>query len=105
MAWQTIGRKRYYTRSRKVKGRVVRESFGSGPEAHLAAALDARRRHEREASWTARRLERACWRSAVGTLERMIGSTQLLLRAALLTAGYHQHERGAWRRRHDANQA
>jgi hypothetical protein len=44
MPWATRGRHRYYFRRRTVKGREVRRFFGRGPEAHLAAALDACRR-------------------------------------------------------------
>src|SRR5262245_54846358 len=38
--WQRRGKKLYYYRTRRVGRRVVREYFGSGPEAVLAAALD-----------------------------------------------------------------
>jgi hypothetical protein len=44
MGWD---RGRYYTRSRKVNGRVVREYIGTGPAAELAARMDALERESR----------------------------------------------------------
>ena len=100
MAWETKGRSRYYTRSKRVGRCVVRESFGKGPEAHLAAAVDDRRRQEREMRWAARHREWCRWQTGAAPLQRLIEVSDLLVRAALLAAGFHQHERGAWRRKH-----
>src|SRR4051794_39320882 len=52
MGWE---RGRYYTRSRKVNGRVVREYVGSGYVAELAAQLDGLDRDQRESEADARR--------------------------------------------------
>ena len=46
MGWE---RGRYYTRSRKVNGRVAREYLGTGEAAQQAARQDASARQEREA--------------------------------------------------------
>ena len=46
MAWD---KGRYYSRSRKVNGRVAREYFGTGEAAERAARQDALARQEREA--------------------------------------------------------
>ena len=66
----------------------------------LAAALAAQRQREREAEWARRRRERGRWDAKTETVQRLIEVSDLLVRAALLAAGFHQHERGAWRRKH-----
>jgi hypothetical protein len=101
MPWVRRGRHRYYVRRRKVRGAFVRQPYGRGPEAQLAAALAAQRQREREAEWARRRQDRERWEAEAGVLQRLIEVSDLLVRAALLGAGYHQHEHGDWRmRRH-----
>jgi hypothetical protein len=86
---------RYYTRSRKVNGRVVREYLGTGEAAAQAARLDARARQEREA----RRAAMAELAALDAPLDDLAERTDLLARAALAAAGYRQHCRGEWRKR------
>ena len=101
MGWETRrGRGRYYTRSRKVNGRVVREYVGTGPVALLAARLDALARLQREHDRTAARAERARAEALDDEIKAIIDPTDLAARAALLAAGFHQHKR-QWRRRRE----
>jgi hypothetical protein len=50
---------RYYTRSRKDNGRVVREYIGTGPDAELIARMDALEREKRRAEQAVQRANRA----------------------------------------------
>jgi hypothetical protein len=100
MPWAQGGPHRYSFRKRKVGGRVVRRSYGRGPEAQLAAALDARRSEERETSWAARHREKCHWQTGAAPVQQLIEVSDLLVRAALLAAGFHQHQFGEWRRKH-----
>ncbi len=104
MAWETRnGRGRYYTRSKKINGRVVREYIGTGLIGELAAAQDSERR--------ARRLEEeATWKAAKAEMDelgdvvnRFSQDVSRLLGLSLLSAGYYRHNRGEWRCRRVRN--
>ena len=100
MAWESRnGRGRYYTRSRKVNGRVVREYLGTGPHAELMAAIDAGRREERQAKAAAERLERENWWAKDAEVKTLCALAEALAARSLEAAGYHRHKRGEWRRR------
>jgi hypothetical protein len=98
MGWD---RGRYFTRSKKVKGRVVREYVGTGRIGELAAQMDTIKREQQEA-------ERAAFQALSSELDAMYSSVKelnkladLLARAALVAAGFQQHKRGEWRKRRD----
>ena len=111
MGWESRGscRGRYYTRSKRANGRVVREYVGAAgdPLVELVAAADALRRGDRRAAAEARRAEEASWREALAPLLELSRAVDVVVRAALLAAGYHRHSRSTWRRRrhvhHDDN--
>ncbi|MDA1052703.1 MAG: hypothetical protein O3C40_19790 [Planctomycetota bacterium] len=95
MGWE---KDRYYTRSRKVNGRVVREYIGGGEVGALVAQMDAVERERRE--W-----ERECWRLEKEEMEAFDSSVakvcqmaDIIAKAAMVAAGFHRH-RGEWRRR------
>ena len=89
----------YYTRSRKEGGRVVREYVGRGALAELAAEMDALRRRRREEEAKAWRRERESLEALDRTLEELYEAAEVLARASLIAAGYHQHHRSEWRKR------
>ncbi len=102
MAWES--RKRgwfYYTRSRKVGGRVVREYAGGGLVGQLAAATDAEQRAEREARAEAFRTESARLEALDAPVDLLDEVAEALARGALMLAGYHRHHRGEWRRKRE----
>jgi hypothetical protein len=100
VAWEKRARGGlYYTRSRRVGGRVVREYIGTGEVAELAAVLDARDRAHREsraATWRIQYEQLARTEAALGELCEL---GEAVARANLLRAGYRRHHRGEWRRR------
>jgi hypothetical protein len=105
MPWEQVGRRRYYYRSLWVSGRPVRRYMGTGPAAELAAAVDDLRRLERAVADREREAEQARLRQAEAPLLKLCVATDLLARSALVAAGYHRHDRGAWRRRRESNPA
>jgi hypothetical protein len=98
MGWD---RGRYYTRSRKVNGRVVREYVGTGEAAELVSRMDAIQRASREAARADRRARRAELAALDADLKALSETTDLVASAALLAAGFHRHKRGEWRKRRD----
>ncbi len=100
MAWETRQRGgRYYTRSKKIGGRVIREYVGTGFVGQLAAAADERERAQRQAQQAAWRAEQEQIESAIAPLEKFCEVVETLAQASLLLAGYHRHHRGEWRRK------
>ena len=95
MAWERRGHQKFYYRSRKVNGRVVREYIGRGERAKRAAAEDAQKKAVRERE----RAERREWEAMDNHIAQLHQLTKLLSQAHLINAGLYQHHRGEWRRR------
>ena len=95
MAWERRGHTLYYYRSKKEKGRVIREYLGRGARAVKAATEDAARHavHNQE-----RREQHACeaLESQIAALDAL---TTSLSQALLVDAGFYKHRRGTWRKR------
>ena len=89
----------YYTRSRREGGRVVREYVGGGLIGELAAELDGEERRGRVAEAAAFGADKAAWAELDGMTADLSELADGLAAAALLLAGYHRHDRGAWRRK------
>jgi hypothetical protein len=100
MAWQVVDGRKYYYRHRRVGGRprTVYVGAAGSPAAELAAAADHLRRLGREAAARERHAEQARQREAEAPLLHLCELTDVLTRAALVAAGYRQHDRGEWRR-------
>ncbi|MGZ6321724.1 MAG: hypothetical protein ACXWQR_20780 [Ktedonobacterales bacterium] len=99
MAWET--RKRgglYYTRSRRINGRVVREYIGGGIDGALIAKLDAMERDKRVNDAHLWRRERTRLEATDKALADYCQQVNAEVCQALIAAGYHQHKRGEWRR-------
>ena len=102
MAWETRARgTRYYTRTRRVNGRRVREYVGRGSVGELAEREDRARREARVAA-RAERLRRQeedrAVRDLIVGIERQAAT---LVAITLVAAGYHRPKRGQWRRRRE----
>jgi hypothetical protein len=94
----------YYTRSKKIGGRVVREYVGAGSLAELVAEMDAlerRRRQEETATW---RAERERIDALEAPIVELCETAEVLAQATLYAAGYRKHNRGEWRKRRDTEE-
>src|SRR5215831_17573518 len=95
MAWE---KGRYYTRSRRRNGRVVREYIGTGSVAVLAAQLDAVERVKRAQERKARRARQAALEALDAPLRELDDRLNIVTEAVFLAAGYRRHHRGEWRK-------
>jgi hypothetical protein len=95
MAWERRGNQKFYYRSRKINGRVVREYLGRGDRAKRADLEDAQRRETREKE----RAEGQTWEAMDEHIAQLHQLTKLLSHSYLVNAGFYQHHRGEWRRR------
>jgi hypothetical protein len=96
MGWDKGGR--YYTRSQRENGRVIREYIGGGAAGALVAQLDAIDRDRREEERVMARLAQEEVEALDAPLLELDALCDQLARAALLAAGYRQHHRGEWRK-------
>ena len=92
---------RYYTRSKKVNGRVVREYVGAGRTGELAARLDDLQREQRRLEYAEVRAHRAELDALAATIKGITEMTDLVAKAALMAAGFYRHKRGEWRKRRE----
>jgi len=96
MGWETRkGKGRYYTRSRRVNGRVVREYFGCGEAAERAAREDEERR-----SRNRRLKQRLLEQQALDAIIQAVADSGMrLFRRRMKELGYHRPYRGPWRKK------
>lgn len=91
---------RYYTRSRRIDGRVVREYVGCGRKGELAALADAEHRAARDAERAAIRAERERVEAIDGAVTDLHRTVDQLTRGALLAAGFERYKR-QWKHQRD----
>ncbi len=102
MAWEKRERGGlYYTRSRKVNGKVVREYVGGGVLGEIAALEDEyeRRLREEDTAFWEEQQERLEALSA--PVDELCEAAETIARAVLLVAGFRRHNRSKWRRQRD----
>jgi crotonobetainyl-CoA:carnitine CoA-transferase CaiB-like acyl-CoA transferase len=89
----------YYTRSKKMGARVLREYVGTGILAELASRDDELERQQKVEERRRLRDMQKEWLQ-LQTIDKWIDKlTKAVVAANLKAAGYHQHHRGEWRKR------
>jgi hypothetical protein len=102
MAWERRRRGYYYYRSKRVRGRVVKQYYGSDPIGQLAADLAEEGRARRAEDAAALRAEQARLEALDRPPAALDRACALLAAAALTAGGYRRWNFGEWRRRRDA---
>lgn len=101
MGWVQRNTGRYFYLSDRVAGRSRCRYFGTGPAAELVAAVVELRRVQKAVARRERLTEQERLAVATAPLLELCDLTDTLARAALVAAGFHQHDRGAWRRQRE----
>ena len=106
MAWE--GRKdtskRYYYRSRRLPdGRVVKTYHGTGYRGAMAADADRLRRAEQSHQHERHRVLLNHIQHVATPLVELCEACDVITEAALLAAGYHNHQ-GEWRKKRHGRQ-
>ena len=96
MAWD---KGRYYSRSFKVNGRIIRQYIGGGETGRLAAQHDQERRERVRLRREAANRLMSDLKAIDNTVITLCHRCEIAARAAMWAAGYYQHHRGEWRRR------
>lgn len=100
MAWETRRRgTQYYTRTRRVGRRRVREYVGTGLKGVLAAEEDRLRRAQEAEARKQWQEEKRRIEDADELLESLFTGCTTWMRRELEAAGYHQHAGGEWRKK------
>ena len=97
MSWETRGSGQhayYYRVQRNHQGRLTKTYFGTGPAAQRAAQEDDLKRTLRQQV----RLDNQCHHHLETQLIALTQMVHTLVSATLLGYGFHQHQRGDWRR-------
>jgi hypothetical protein len=98
VAWEKRERGgRYYTRSRREGGRVVREYVGGGLAGELAAEEDRIRRELAEKQREREKEELERLKALAAPVLEVSEAAEILAHAHLIAAGYHRHK-GEYRR-------
>ena len=101
MPWERT----YYYRSKRVNGKPRRIYVGTGDAALLAAEEDRRAREVRDLERLKADQLRAEYVELEANLAEVHRLADIMSRAALYAAGYHQHCKGDWRPRRDLRPA
>ena len=99
MAWERRRPGRYFYRSRRVGGRVVKDYFGKGAVGQLAADLAEEGRARRAEDAAALRTEQARLEALDRPPAALDRACTMLASAALTAAGFRRYNFGPWRRR------
>jgi hypothetical protein len=94
MSWEQRGSQRYYYRVRSHQGQLTKTYYGTGPAAQRAAQEDDHKRALRQQG----RLAQQHIQSLETQLIALTHVVRTLVSATLVGHGFHQHQRGDWRR-------
>lgn len=104
MPWEKRARGgRYYTRSRRHRGKIIRQYFGHGDKGRKAALEDANKRAHRANRTKARRQQQVEYENTLNQVRAFEAVSDEITHAILQAAGYHAHKGSEWRKKRSDN--
>jgi hypothetical protein len=100
MGWERRGNGLYYYNKKREGKRVVSQYIGTGFSAGLISIMDQEKRKERGLARTQWKKEKTEIRKLEIDIEQLGMAIRGVVRATLLTSGYHPHK-GQWRKTRD----
>src|SRR5262249_15510272 len=94
MSWEQRGSQRYYYRVRSHQGQLTKTYYGTGAVAQRAAQEDEHKRVLRQQE----RIAQQCLQDLETQLTALTNVVRTFVAGSLLGHGFHQHQRGDWRR-------
>lgn len=89
----------HFYKARKIRGRVVKKYEAAGAAAELAERIERELRVAQHEESERKRAALAAFDQEDDAIDDLFRRTETLVRATLLGTGYHQRDRGEWRRR------
>jgi hypothetical protein len=93
----------YWYQTKRNGQRVTREYIGRGLVADLTANLDQSDRDGVDVERAMRRAEIAKFDGLNRDVQTAFDAVQEVVKSTLEASGYHQHDRGQWRKRREQN--
>ena len=104
MPWEKRARGgRYYTRSRRHQGKIIRQYLGHGEKGRKAALEDANKRANRASRIKARRHQQVEYENTLNQVRAFEAVSNQITHAMLQAAGYHAHKGSEWRKKRHGN--
>ena len=104
MPWEKRARGgRYYTRSRRHRGKIIRQYLGHGEKGRKAALEDANKRAHRANRTKARRHQQVEYENTLNQVRAFEAVSDQITHAMLQAAGYHAHKGSEWRKKRHGN--
>jgi len=104
MSWEKRnGTGAYYTTSRRVNGRVVREYIGKGILGEIAHKQDLILRSESSVERESLELQKVEHAALLSDIDSFCDFAECIANGFLVLSGFHKHKRGEWRRRNVNN--
>ena len=102
MGWENRRNGSYYYRKERVGSRIISSYVGNGHTAELIGQLSSAFRSEKQLEQQMQTAEIEAMKAEDRALDELLNLAAELMKAELIAEGFHQHDRGEWRKSRNA---